>query len=69
MIDAEVLGRLLAMRDVLDGLIASLGEEPPAPSCPHPAEQREYIGEMGNVQGFKCRACGGHVAADAAQGS
>lgn len=66
--NAEVLGRLLAIRDALDGLIAALEAEPHEPSCPHPPAQREYAGEMGNVQGFHCRACGTTVADATPQG-
>ena len=62
---SERLGRLLAIRDAVEGAIAAeLEQEAP---CPHPAEQRDYVGEMGNIHGFTCRACGATVAAAAAQ--
>lgn len=64
---SERLGRLLAIRDAVEGAIAAELEQ--EQGCPHPEGQREYAGEMGNVQGFTCRACGTTVAAEAQPGA
>lgn len=53
---AALIGQLVAMKNVLDGVLASL-EESPSTECEHPEEQRKYAGEMGNAR-FTCGACG-----------
>lgn len=55
---AALIGQLIAMRNVLDGVLASLQEEPAEPVCGHPEEKRKYNGEMGAVTGFTCGQCG-----------
>ena len=57
---AAIIGQLVAMRNVLDGVLASLQEEPEV-VCQHPEEKRKYSGEMGAVAGFTCGQCGAVV--------
>lgn len=62
---AAIIGQLVAMRNVLDGVLGSLQEESePAPAglCEHPLEKRKYSGAMGDAQ-FTCEQCGATVAA------
>lgn len=54
---AALMGQLIAMRNVLDGVLASLQEEPEV-GCLHPEEKRKYGGEMGASTGFTCGQCG-----------
>lgn len=57
---AALVGQCVALRNVLDGIIASLQEgENAEPVCGHPLEQRKYAtGAMGSDAGFTCGQCG-----------
>lgn len=59
---ASMLGQCVAMRNVLDGIIASLQENPDTPGaadCEHPLDQRKYEkGAMGGPKRFLCQQCG-----------
>ena len=55
---AALMGQLVAMRNVLDGIIATLQESDEPLPCDHPLEQRQYeAGTMGGPQSFVCGAC------------
>lgn len=56
---AALLGQCIAMRNVLEGVIASLESEPLGEDCPHPVEQRQYTegGTMGSGSAFTCGQC------------
>jgi len=58
---AAIIGQLVAMRNVLDGVLASLQEDA-AQVCAHPGEQRKYAkGTMGGIVRFTCQRCGEDV--------
>lgn len=58
---AAIIGQLVAVRNVVDGLLASL-EEAQEPTCEHPPETRKYAeGTMGSVPTFTCQQCGAVV--------
>lgn len=59
---SALIGQVVALRNVVDGILASLEEnhdapEVPASACEHPPEQRKYGGAMGTAV-FECSACG-----------
>jgi len=56
---AAIIGQLVALRNVLDGVLTSL-EDAEKPACEHPEEQRKYSGTMGTMT-FTCTACGEKV--------
>lgn len=64
---AVLLGRLYALRELLDGVIDAFEQEatpPAAPVCEHPEESRKYRdGTMGSNVGFTCTQCGAVVTA------
>jgi hypothetical protein len=56
---AAIIGQLVAMDNVLHGILASLQEEQEKPVCAHPEEQRKYApGVMGGTVRFTCQRCG-----------
>jgi hypothetical protein len=61
---AAIIGQLVAMRNVLDGLLEGLerGEEADA-MCEHPEGERKYPPgtTMGSAASFICQRCGQHV--------
>lgn len=60
---AALIGQLVAMDNVLHGVLESLQQAPEQETgCEHPPEQRKYAGEMGNAR-FTCGVCGATVAA------
>lgn len=69
---AAIIGQLVALDNVLHGILESLqaGEETDrAPDCPHPIEQRQYHGgTMGSGAMFTCGQCN-TVVAPAGDGS
>lgn len=58
---ADVIARVLKMRDECDAMLELLvpdGDE--APSCPHPADKIEVLGDMGDPETYHCTLCGAH---------
>lgn len=57
---AALIGQVLALRNVVDGILASLQEAQDTDvtsDCEHPKEQRKYAGGMGDAR-YTCGVCG-----------